>query len=90
VPVIALGDLNAPPGDPVLAALESAGLRSALPPDSGATAHGFTGRQDGPPIDHILVSHHWTVCSAAIARHAGTTGTFPSDHWPVVADLLLV
>lgn len=90
MPTIVVGDLNAQLGDAVIGVLEDAGLRSALPPGSGPTAHRFTGRRDGPGIDHILVSDHWAVHSAGVVRCEGASRrSLPSDHWPVVADLHL-
>jgi endonuclease/exonuclease/phosphatase family metal-dependent hydrolase len=90
IPTVVLGDFNAPLGDAVIGVLEDVGLRSALPPGSGSTAHGFTGRRDGPGIDHILVSDHWAVHSAGVVRCEGASRrSLPSDHWPVVADLHL-
>jgi endonuclease/exonuclease/phosphatase family metal-dependent hydrolase len=87
-PCVVLGDLNAPPGAPPLRRLEEAGLRSALAADAAGTAHNFTGRLDGPRIDHVLVSSHWDVVAAeVVADRAGCL--LPSDHWPVRADLRL-
>lgn len=85
-PRIVLGDLNAEPGDEVLQVFAAGGLRSALPDDAPGTAHDYTRRPDSRRIDHILVSEHWTVESASVAV---TPGRYPSDHWPVVADLRL-
>ena len=88
LPWVVLGDLNAPPGSPPLRTLEAGGFDPALPVDAGGTAHAFTGRTDGPRIDHILVRGPWQVDSAEI-RHLRPGGRLPSDHWPVVADLRL-
>lgn len=85
-PTVVLGDLNDPPGGASLRLLEAAGLRPALAAEAGGTAHNFTGRLDGPRIDHVLVSAHWDVVSAdVVADRAGCL--LPSDHWPVRADL---
>ena len=85
-PTIVVGDLNARPDSEVLGRLEAAGLRTVLGPDAPGTAHNFTGRTDGPRIDHILVSAHWTVTDAEVDT-TRPGGRLPSDHWPVVADL---
>ncbi|HET9444095.1 MAG TPA: endonuclease/exonuclease/phosphatase family protein [Acidimicrobiales bacterium] len=89
LPRIVVGDLNAEPGSPVLAELESAGLRPALPADApGGTSHRFSGSREGRRIDHVLVSGHFEVVAASVA-HAVVGERLPSDHWPVVAELRL-
>jgi endonuclease/exonuclease/phosphatase family metal-dependent hydrolase len=88
VPHVVMGDLNAPAGDEALTRLEGAGLRSALPVGAGGTTHNFTGRLDGPQIDHIFVTEHWDVVAARIVNDI-TARPLPSDHWPIVADLRL-
>lgn len=88
LPWVVMGDLNAGPDSPPLQALEAHGLRTVLPADAGGTNHDFTGRADGRRIDHILVSPEWEVRGAAVDRHR-PGGRLPSDHWPVVADLVL-
>jgi endonuclease/exonuclease/phosphatase family metal-dependent hydrolase len=90
-PWIVLGDLNATPGEPSFEMLVSAGWHDSLaglPPggDDAGTAHQFTGRRDGPRIDHILVEGAWRVVDAAIV-HARPGGRLGSDHWPVLARL---
>jgi len=87
-PTVVVGDLNAVPDSPVVAALVAGGLHLALPADAPGTNHGFTGRTNGRRIDHILVSHHWTVTGARVDT-TRPGGRLPSDHWPVVADLVL-
>lgn len=88
LPWVVLGDLNAGPRSAPLRALEAGGLTSVLPPGAGGTAHGFSGRGDGPRIDHVLVQGPWQVDRASIP-HLRPGGRLPSDHWPVVADLRL-
>ncbi len=87
-PQVVIGDLNAGVDEAPLAVLADAGLRSALPPDAGGTFHRFTGRTDGARIDHILVNDHLVVRHARV-YHDPAGRPFPSDHWPVVADLAL-
>lgn len=86
LPRVVLGDLNATPGDEVLARFAAAGLRSALPLDAPGTAHDYTRRLDIRRIDHILVSEEWEVEAAEVVI---LPGRYPSDHWPVRADLRL-
>jgi endonuclease/exonuclease/phosphatase family metal-dependent hydrolase len=88
VPGIVLGDLNAGPDAPELQPLLDAGFRHALPAGAGGTAHQWTGRTDGPRIDHILVRGDIAVAGAEV-QHPRPGGRLPSDHWPVVADLLV-
>jgi len=90
-PWIVMGDFNATAVDPSVASLLATGLRDALAhlPTRGAgaaTAHAFSGRQDGDRIDHVLVSSGWAVLEAAIVRTM-PGGKLPSDHWPVMARL---
>lgn len=82
-PTILMGDLNCAPGDDALEPLAALGLRPVLRPDDGPTVNHFGRRPPDRQIDHILVSEHWTVDAAHVARQAG----YASDHWPVVADL---
>ncbi len=86
-PVVVLGDLNAPPGSATLEVLEGAGLRDALGPSAGGTAHSFTGVARGPRIDHVLVSAGVEVVGAGVA--GPREGRLPSDHWPVWAEVRL-
>jgi len=87
-PLVVMGDLNALPDAAELTDFARAGLRSALAADAGGTGHDFTGRVDGPRIDHIFVSEHFEIVAARVARER-PGGRLPSDHWPIVADLRL-
>jgi endonuclease/exonuclease/phosphatase family metal-dependent hydrolase len=88
-PTIVMGDFNATEANrAVFSPLLAAGLRRALPSDAGGSIHRFTGRMDGPRIDHVLVSGHWTVRDGRVVADP-TVRPLPSDHWPVVATLLL-
>jgi len=53
------------------------------------TAHGFKGNLDGPRIDYIFVSESITIRDAGIVRDS-VNRRFPSDHFPVIADIALV
>lgn len=87
-PWIVVGDLNAAPSSPPVTIFGAAGYRDALERVVGGTAHAFTGAHDGARIDHVLVGPGVAVGDAAI-RHDRPRGRLPSDHWPVVADLLV-
>jgi endonuclease/exonuclease/phosphatase family metal-dependent hydrolase len=96
-PAIIIGDFNAEEDDPaVRALLDGAEPRfidafRATQPDA-SPAGTFTsfvhGRLDGPHIDYVLVPPRSRVLSAEIVRTA-RDGRYPSDHFPVVADVLL-
>ncbi|MFC0626505.1 endonuclease/exonuclease/phosphatase family protein [Kribbella deserti] len=88
LPWIILGDLNATPESEPLRALTSEGWRQTLPADAGGTEHAFSGAEDGDRIDHILIGKGLTCRGARIACER-FEGRLPSDHWPVVADLVL-
>ena len=86
---IVMGDLNATPDSAPLKALTAAGLLDAVPATEGGSEHGdFTGATDGDRIDHILTDNSWRVVDAHVS-HYRPGGRLPSDHWPVVATLVL-
>jgi endonuclease/exonuclease/phosphatase family metal-dependent hydrolase len=87
-PHIVVGDFNATLDHPMFDAFAALGLRSALAPDAGGTTHHFTGRRDGRQIDHVFVPENAQVRSAEVV-HLKPRGRFASDHWPVVARLVL-
>ena len=88
LPWVVLGDLNDQPGSAPLRVLAAAGYTDALPPDAGGTEHAFTGAIDHTRIDFVLAGPGVEV-SAAWISHDRPHGRLPSDHWPVLADLLV-
>ncbi len=86
-PLIVAGDLNAPEASPVVGNLLALGLRDAY--SAGGTGWGYSygdatsARIAFLRIDHILVSEGVAVVDAAV----GNAG--PSEHRPVIADLVL-
>ncbi len=52
------------------------------------TFHKYTGNVDGPRIDYIFVSDGIIIRGAATVFDS-TNGRFPSDHFPVVAEIAL-
>ncbi len=76
-PVVIAGDLNAEPGDAVIARLLDAGLVDAA---LGLGPEGTTS-DDGRRIDYVLVSPEITVLEARVLDR------WSSDHRPVVATL---
>jgi endonuclease/exonuclease/phosphatase family metal-dependent hydrolase len=85
---VVVGDLNAVPGSRPLRTLAQAGYTDVLPPDAGGTEHAFTGALDRTRIDYVLVGPGIQVVAAWIG-HDRPHGRLPSDHWPVVADLVV-
>lgn len=86
-PLIVAGDLNAPENSPVVRTLLQLGLRDAY--TSAGRGYGYSYGQalrlgfSFLRIDHVLVSPELGVTQAFV----GSAG--PSEHRPVIADLLL-
>ena len=87
LPQVVVGDFNAEADDSIFSPLYEAGLRQALPADAGGSDHGFGTYTSPRRIDHILVSEHFEVVGAEVQAGTMIKPPFPSDHWPVVADL---
>ncbi|MDT4972097.1 MAG: hypothetical protein QOG22_2240 [Pseudonocardiales bacterium] len=87
-PWVVLGDLNAQPGSRPLRLLAEAGYTDALPRDAGGTEHAFTGATDRTRIDYVLTGPGIQVAAAWIG-HDRPAGRLPSDHWPVLADVIV-
>jgi endonuclease/exonuclease/phosphatase family metal-dependent hydrolase len=91
--LVLTGDLNAGEQSPPLDEFRTGGLHDTFRdahPDAVevGTFNGFKGTSDGAKIDYVLVDDGWSTLSAAIVRdHDG--GRYPSDHFPVVATLVL-
>jgi endonuclease/exonuclease/phosphatase family metal-dependent hydrolase len=91
LPALIVGDFNAEPGSPELTPFFAAPRTTALHDMVGTpdgTLHHFTGQPFSRRIDWILASAHWQAHSARVDRTA-FAGRYPSDHFPVVADLRL-
>ena len=87
-----LGDLNADETSEAAQIFTNAGYRDSfrvLHPDAEAcTYHGFRGRgvRNLGKIDYIFCDEGWDVRSAGVVRDSDG-GRYPSDHFPVVAEL---
>jgi len=99
VPLIVMGDFNAPPGSPPHGALTGdrrpefalidgyANLHPDAP--NPGTFNGFRRAEDSGRIDWILHSRRFRATSAEVDRRS-EGGRFPSDHFPVIHTLELV
>ena len=102
-PIILAGDFNAPPDSasdgPYRLLRANEGSTGAPLRDTyrqvhkrvrahEGTFHGFTGRLTGQRIDWILATPHFDCLRAAI-DHSNSAGRYPSDHFPVRAELVL-
>ena len=93
LPWLVVGDLNATARDPAVEHLVAGGLADTLAGlgprgPLAATHHAWDGSTDGTRIDYVLADPRWEVLDAFI-DHTRPGGRLPSDHWPVVADVVL-
>ena len=95
VPVLVTGNFNGAEDGPPYAVFRAAGFADAYrvahpdrDPAVEGTFHQFTGSRLGERVDWVLASPHWHVRGCRI-DHSTRDGRFPSDHFPVVADLEL-
>jgi endonuclease/exonuclease/phosphatase family metal-dependent hydrolase len=98
-PVIVTGDFNAGEANPAILYLKNTTQRSPVTlvdtfrvvhPEARAvgTGGGFEGLRDGPKIDYIFVEPDAKVRQARIIRDQ-SDGRYPSDHFPVYAEIAL-
>lgn len=96
-PVVVTGDFNAGENNPAVLYLKNAGDRSpvslvdtyrVLHPGRtpAGTFNAFEGRRDGPKIDYVFVERGTEVRRAGII-HDNDAGRYPSDHFPVFAEI---
>jgi endonuclease/exonuclease/phosphatase family metal-dependent hydrolase len=88
-PWVVLGDLNAVPASAPVKTLLAAGFVDPLPADAGGTEHSFSGATDRTRIDYVLTGRGVDVRDAWVSHERRPAERLPSDHWPVVADLLI-
>jgi endonuclease/exonuclease/phosphatase family metal-dependent hydrolase len=99
-PFIVMGDFNMELDNPAMVYLQNADLKTPYPRmvdawqsiasdvrDCG-THHGFRGKTSGPKIDHIPLSDSIQVLGVEI-DHRCVNNRYPSDHFPVIAKILL-
>lgn len=85
--VLLLGDLNAMAGSATMEILEGAGL--AFLPVAGSTYHFDRGLNLFGAIDHIGATPDVAAAGPPVVLRRRFGGVWPSDHYPVFADLLL-
>lgn len=98
LPVVVTGDFNAPPdSEPIRALLDpsepprlaDALVVSAEPPyGPGSTWNGFRAIEPGRRIDFVFVGAGVRVLEHAILAETLDGGRFPSDHLPVLAEVV--
>lgn len=100
-PVVLMGDFNATPNSKTLRAWQNSLLGSEQwaptnnsynmllqnsPAELGRSYHGFRGTVTGMPIDYIFTSKDISLRAVEIRRD-NFSSRFPSDHYPVIAEL---
>ncbi|MBY6116400.1 endonuclease/exonuclease/phosphatase family protein [Mameliella alba] len=85
MPVLVLGDMNALAGWRTVRILRDAGLEIADPP--GGSFHFNRGLHILPAIDRLGRAPNVTLLGGPWALRGQRAGDWPSDHYPVVADI---
>ncbi|MDR2361121.1 MAG: endonuclease/exonuclease/phosphatase family protein [Prevotellaceae bacterium] len=93
-PVICMGDLNSKPATAQISTMTSSLYNtrdiSKMPPyGPEETANTAFSIPIDKCIDYIFVSAHFSVAKHAVLTDLRTACLFPSDHLPVVADIIL-
>jgi endonuclease/exonuclease/phosphatase family metal-dependent hydrolase len=98
LPMIATGDFNAAPASPAWNIMTGAASWEGVQgdfvdswlelglPETG-TFHGFSGVSNGARIDWVMHANGWKALAAEVVRDPGPENRYPSDHFPVWADL---
>jgi endonuclease/exonuclease/phosphatase family metal-dependent hydrolase len=91
VPLVVMGDFNAPLSDSGLAVLTSPRFESALPEGSAPTTLNTAKGHPKRVIDHIFAERkRFAVADAHVIGDRPTNGEYPSDHFGVAATLNLL
>lgn len=89
VPLIVMGDFNAPLDDPGLQAMGPPRFLSALPPGAAETTLNPARGHAARVIDHIFVERSaFDVTGARVIGDRAVEGEYPSDHFGVAATLV--
>lgn len=87
-PIVVTGDLNATPeSEPLSRLLGQGALRDSFhfTDQAEGTFHGYTGQATGR-IDYILVGADVRVGTTAVVKDQ-PLGIWPSDHYPIYAEI---
>lgn len=86
---IVMGDFNCgPASQPIQSLLKQSGIADTFTQaEEGGTFHNFTGKPTTARIDMILVAGNWRIFGSRILR-THRDGRYPSDHFPVTAELI--
>ena len=93
-PRLVMADLNADEASDALKLIRGAGFRDTFrdlyPDEEAFTYHGFHGKgvRNLGKIDYILCDGRWETLAAGVVR-TGREDRYPSDHFPVTAELRL-
>lgn len=92
VPTVVMGDFNADEDSEPLAVFRAGGLQDTfrdMHPDAVdvQTVHHYREFSGTRKLDYIMRDERWKVLSAGIVRDPAA-GRLPSDHFPVIAELL--
>lgn len=91
VPLVVMGDFNAPLSDPGLSALTSPRFVSALPAGATSTTLNPAKGHGERVIDHIFAERRWfTPTEARRIGDRSKDGEYPSDHFGVAATLRFI
>lgn len=97
LPCILMGDFNAKPNSKLIKKFKDGQYSSKrfiavqeMKPDiyKKATMGGFKGREGGRHIDYIFVTDEFKIKDIEIVKYH-KKGKYPSDHYPIIADLEL-
>ncbi len=99
LPLILTGDFNSETDNEVVEFLRGKTTIDGVCPDIrdaytvldgeiGTTFHDFTGKIEGEPIDYIFVTPDITVLNVKVDRRK-IDGIYPSDHYPVISELVI-
>jgi endonuclease/exonuclease/phosphatase family metal-dependent hydrolase len=94
-PCILTGDFNATPDSQVMTTLKEAfpidvyRRVNLIQSSEEGTRHGFNGNSTGDRIDWILTNIPIKPINCSIVRERMRNDRFPSDHFPVIADLVI-
>lgn len=99
-PFVVMGDFNVEMDNPAMLYLQKLGVETPYPrlvdtwqmlyreDQRAGTFNGFERNLSGPNIDHILVRDDTEIIEVGIDRRA-FNGQYPSDHFPVFAEIRL-